>query len=121
MSGTQRRKVKLLFLDLVNQFDTREGDSRMDEVLEAQHRPHPLFDATMVLFNEVMEIFVRPPCELGWQYVFLVHLRHRCMRGGALRLGVGAAGAGTRRREPRGVGVVERGGFLFTPGSRLWD
>jgi hypothetical protein len=38
----------LLLLDLVDQFDASEGNSRVGEVFETQHRPHPLFHTPMM-------------------------------------------------------------------------
>ena len=57
MSGTQRRNVKLLFLDLVAKFNPRKGDSCVIKALEPQHWSRSLFHATMILFYEVIEIF----------------------------------------------------------------
>ena len=70
----------MLLLDLVDQFDTSEGDSRVDEVLEAQHQSHPLFHATMVLFDQVIEIFACSHHELCRKNPFLLEYPYRLMR-----------------------------------------
>jgi hypothetical protein len=52
----QRRMLKChtgLF-DLVDSRDLRERDGGLSEALEAEHRPHALFDLAVVLFNQVV-------------------------------------------------------------------
>ena len=65
----------------MDQFDTSEGDSRGGEVLEAQHRPHPLLHATMVLFTQILEIFAGSHHELCRKNPFLLKFPYRLMRG----------------------------------------
>lgn len=66
MRRAEDRDIKLSFLNLVNEFDARDRDRRMTEALEPQHRPHALFHATVVLFNHVVQIAVRPHKEFCW-------------------------------------------------------
>ena len=65
MRGAENRDIKLSFLNLVNEFDARDRDRRMTEVLEPQHRPHSLFHATVVLYNHIIQIAVPPHKEFG--------------------------------------------------------
>ena len=50
----ERREVKVVFLDLVNKFDTADRYRGMSEALKAEHGSHSLFDTTVVLFNDVV-------------------------------------------------------------------
>ena len=50
----QSRDIKLLFLDLVNEFYARKCDCRGIEALKAQHRSNPLFHSPMFLFDKVV-------------------------------------------------------------------
>lgn len=71
----------MLFLDLVDKLNTHECDSHIIKALKAESQSPTLFHSTLVLFKELIDIFVRPHCELGWQYVFVSKLRHRFMGG----------------------------------------
>ena len=65
--GAEYRDVKLSFLDLVYKFYTSERDGRVVETLKAEHRPHSLFDSSMVLFNHIIERAISPHDEIGWR------------------------------------------------------
>ncbi len=54
MGRTQSREIQLLFLDLVDQFNTSEGDGCVSETLKAKNWSHSWFDLTMVLFDGVI-------------------------------------------------------------------
>jgi len=54
MREAKCRDLKLLFLNLVNEFDTGDRDGPMIEALEPQHRSHALFDSPMILFDHVI-------------------------------------------------------------------
>jgi hypothetical protein len=47
----------LPFAEYVYQFNTRQHRLRPPERFETQHRPCPSFDITVILFNQVIEIF----------------------------------------------------------------
>ncbi len=81
-SGTQSRKVKLLFLDLVDKFYSSECDRRVIETLKAEHGPHALFDSSMILFKHVIYIFARSHDELRWKDPFPLEFLHCLMRSG---------------------------------------
>ena len=49
--GTEGEDLKLPFLDVVDELDPRDSNGGVSKALEPQHRPHSLFDSTMVLFN----------------------------------------------------------------------
>ena len=55
---------------------------RMIEALEPQHRPHSLFYSTVVLFNHVVQIAVRPHKEFCGQDALFLEFAHCDMRGG---------------------------------------
>jgi hypothetical protein len=63
MGGTDRRQVKLVFLDLVNELYTSECGGGVREALKSTHRSHSLFDTLVVLFDHIIEIAVRPHTE----------------------------------------------------------
>ena len=54
MGSAYSRQIKLLFLNLVNKLNAGDGDGCMVEALKAEHWPHALFDATVVLFDLVV-------------------------------------------------------------------
>ena len=56
--------VKLICSDLLDELDPRDRNCCMVESLEPQHQPHSLFDATVVLVNQVVEITGRPDTEI---------------------------------------------------------
>jgi hypothetical protein len=51
--------VELTLLDLLRQLDSANGDCRVVESFESQHRPNPLFDSAVVLFDEIVQILAR--------------------------------------------------------------
>jgi len=57
----------LPFLNLLDEFNTGDRDSRMIEVLEAEHRSHSLFYIPVVLLNCIIQIAVRPRNEIVWE------------------------------------------------------
>jgi len=50
-------EVKLVFANTVKKFDTGDGDFCSSDPLEAEHGTDPGFYRTMVLFNDIVEIF----------------------------------------------------------------
>lgn len=53
MGSVDSRQVKLLCLDLVNEFNTGDRDGRMVEAFNPHHRCHSLFDSAMVPFDSL--------------------------------------------------------------------
>src|SRR5229473_6462202 len=49
---------ELTLLDLLGQLDSTNGDRRVVESFEPEHRPDPLFDSPVLLFNEVVQVLV---------------------------------------------------------------
>jgi hypothetical protein len=76
------RDIKLLFLNLVNEFDAGDRDRRMTEALEPQYRSYALFHTTMVLLNHVVQIAVRPHKKFYGQDALFLEFAYRYMRGG---------------------------------------
>jgi hypothetical protein len=68
---TELAGLELALLDLFRQLDSANGYRRVVESFEPEHRPNPLFDSPVVLFNEVVQVLapigvshfwkVRPP------------------------------------------------------------
>ena len=50
-------EFELTLSDPVHEFDGRRGSSKM---LEAEHRTKPQLDRSMVLFNQIVDVFGRP-------------------------------------------------------------
>ena len=50
-------EVELVFTNAVEKFDAGDGDFRSSKLLEAEHGTYPGFYSTMVLFNDIVEIF----------------------------------------------------------------
>src|SRR5215469_10129604 len=46
-------------LDLLRQFDSANRDHRVVELFEPHHRPNPLFDSPVVLFDEMVQVLAR--------------------------------------------------------------
>jgi hypothetical protein len=57
--GPELSGLELTLLDLLRQLDSANGDCRVVESFESQHRPNPLFDSAVVLFDEIVQIFGR--------------------------------------------------------------
>ena len=65
------------FLDLLRQLDSANGDSRVFESFEPQHRSNSLFDSPVVLFNEVVQVLTRSDSH---SFGNRLHFPHRAMR-----------------------------------------
>jgi hypothetical protein len=50
--------LELALLDLLRQLDSANGNHCVVESLEPEHRPSPLFDSPVVLFNEVVQVLL---------------------------------------------------------------
>jgi len=64
MREAKCRDLKLLFLNLVSEFDAGDRDGRMRETFKPQHWPHSLFYSAVILFDYIIQIAVRPHDEL---------------------------------------------------------
>jgi hypothetical protein len=51
--------LELTLFDLLRQLDSANGDCRVVESFESQHRPNPLFDSAVVLFDEIVQVLAR--------------------------------------------------------------
>ena len=65
--STQMSRAELSFADAVHQFNTDDRDHCVAKLLEPhQHHCDALLDASMVLLNQVIEVFRRPqPLAVG--------------------------------------------------------
>ena len=54
--NTQTPQAELSFADAVDQFNTGDRDHCIAELLEPQHHSNALLDASVVLFNQVIEL-----------------------------------------------------------------
>lgn len=50
-------EVELVFANAVEKFDAGDGDFRSSESLEAEHGTDPGFYPTVILLNDIVEIF----------------------------------------------------------------
>ena len=79
---SEERRVlrhRIVFLDLVDEFNAGERGRCVIESLEPQHRSHSLLYATGVLFNDSVQITVRLCRKSCWHSVLVVSLGNRCM------------------------------------------
>src|ERR1700683_1695109 len=50
--------LKLFLLDLLCQLDATDYHRRRPEALQSQHRAQPLFDAPVVLFDKIVQVYL---------------------------------------------------------------
>jgi hypothetical protein len=50
-------EVELIFANAVEKFDADDGDFCSSEPLEAEHRAEPGFYRTVILFNDIVQVF----------------------------------------------------------------
>src|SRR6516164_1628761 len=72
--------LELTLLDLLRQLDSANGDGRVVESFESQHRPNPLFDSAVVLFHEIVQVLAGSHLDSAREFAGLLHLLHRAMR-----------------------------------------
>ena len=65
---------------MLRQLDSANGDCRVVESFESQHRPDPLLDSAVVLFDEIVQVLARPHFCSTWKFAGLLHLQHCAMR-----------------------------------------
>jgi hypothetical protein len=66
--------------DAVHQLDAGDRGRRIAELLEAEHHGDALLDASMVLLNEVVEVFRRAQLRVRRQRTVGFRLAHRAVR-----------------------------------------
>ena len=57
----QVSSFELMFANLLYQFDTTDCYCCCIELLKTKHRPNPLFDATIVLLYNIVQILATEP------------------------------------------------------------
>src|SRR5215467_10893270 len=72
--------LELALLDLFRQLDSANGDRCVVESFESQHRPNPLFDSAVVLFDEIVQVLARSHFYSARKFAGLLHLPHCAMR-----------------------------------------
>jgi hypothetical protein len=72
--------LELALLDLLRQFDSTNGDRRVVESFEPEHRPNPLFDSPMVLFDKIVQVLARSDSHSFGKFTRLLHFPYRAMR-----------------------------------------
>ena len=78
--NTQSPQIELSFAYAVHQFNAGDRDCRVAELLEPEHHRNALLDATMVLFNQVIEVFRGSQLGCGRQPTSSLQLPHRTVR-----------------------------------------
>ena len=63
----------------VHEFDAGDGRRGSSEMLEAEHRTKPQLDRSMVLFNQIVDVFGRPDLALISLGMFAESLRRPAM------------------------------------------
>jgi hypothetical protein len=53
---------------------------RVVESFESQHRPNPLFDSAVVLFDQIVQVLARSHSYSTWKFAGLLHFPHCAMR-----------------------------------------
>jgi len=56
MSARQVSSVELLFPNFLCKLDTTDSYRRSLEAIEPEHRSNPLFDSTMILLHNIVQI-----------------------------------------------------------------
>ena len=81
--NTQTPQVELAFLafpDAVHQLNTGDRDHSISELPESLHHSNALLDASMVLFNQPIEVFRPPQPRLRRHATISLQLAHRAAR-----------------------------------------
>jgi hypothetical protein len=71
----------LTFSDPVHEFDAGNRRGSSSKVLEAEHRTKPQLDRSVILLNQIVEVFGRPDLALISFWMFAESLFGRAMRG----------------------------------------
>jgi hypothetical protein len=75
--NTETQQAEPSFTDAVYQFNTGDRDNCAAEPLESKHHSNAMLDASMVLFNQVIEVSRRPQPRLRRQGTIRFQLAHR--------------------------------------------
>ena len=78
--NTERSQPELPFADAVHQLDAGDRGRSIAELLEAEHHGDALLDVSVVLLNEVVEVFRRAQLRVGRQKSVGFQLAHRTVR-----------------------------------------
>ena len=78
--NTQTSKCELTFANAMHQLDAGNRDGRVSESLEPEHRTDALFDGSMILFDQVAQIFGRTYPSVGGLGDVGLELAHRTVR-----------------------------------------
>ena len=65
--NTEMSQPELPFVDAVHQLDAGDRGRSIAELLEAEHHGDALLDASVVLLNDVVEVFRRAQLRVGRQ------------------------------------------------------
>src|SRR5271166_1690284 len=76
----QAPEVELALMDPAQQLDAADGDRRGPEPLETEHRTKPQLDPTVILLDQVVQVFRRAQLGVLGQRAISLHLAHRAMR-----------------------------------------
>ena len=78
--NTEMSQRELPFADAVHQLDASDRGRSIAELLEAEHHGDALLDASVVLLNEIVEIFRRAQLRVGRQRTVGFQFAHRAVR-----------------------------------------
>ena len=73
-------EFELTLSDPVHEFDAGDGRRGSSKMLEAEHRTKPQLDRSMVLFNQIVDVFGRPDLALISLGMFAESLCRPAMR-----------------------------------------
>ena len=73
-------EFELTLSDPVHEFDAGDGRRGSSKMLEAEHRTKPQLDRSMVLFNQIVDVFGRPDLALISHWMFAESLCRPAMR-----------------------------------------
>src|SRR6516165_11811578 len=100
--------LELTLLDLLRQLDSANGDCRVVESFESQHRPNPQFESPVVLFDEIVQVLARSHFYSARQFAGLLHFPHGAMRCGiGVQRDLGGCAPVLYRITEKGLGSVD--------------
>src|ERR1700722_18037024 len=74
--STKPAHLELFLLDLLCKFDAPDHHRCRAEALQSQHRAKPLFNSSVVLFDEVVQVFAGPYRHALRQLAIALQLPH---------------------------------------------
>jgi len=78
--NTEMAQPELSFADAVHQLDASDRRRSIAELLEAEHHGDALLDVSVVLLDEVVEVFRRAQLRVGRQKTVCFQIAHSAMR-----------------------------------------